>query len=281
MKTAVSGATGQLGRLVIDGLKEAIPAKNILALARNPEKAEGLGVPTRTFDYDAPSTLQDGLAGVETLLLISGSDIGQRIPQHKAVIDAAKAAGVAHIVYTSLLRADRSNISLAPEHRETEAMLRDAAIDHTILRNGWYTENYTAGLPNAVEHNVLIGAAGNGAISSASRADYAAAAVAVLTRPELRGSTYELAGDESYTLADLAGVLSKTVGKEIPYVDMTESNYAQALEKAGLPAPLAGFLAGADVSVSQGELFDDGRALSSLIGRPTIPFAEEVARAVA
>ncbi len=281
MTTAVTGATGQLGRLVINGLKEAIQAEDILALARSPERAADLGVPARAFDYDDPTTLDAGLAGVDTLLLISGSDIGQRIPQHKAVIDAAKAVGVGHIVYTSLLHADTSSVSLAPEHSATEVMLRDSGIDHTILRNGWYTENYTAGLPQAVEHNALIGAAGDGAISSASRADYAAAAVAVLTKRELRGATYELAGDESYTLADLAGVLSDTVGKTIPYVNMAEADYAKALEQAGLPAPFAAFLAGADVSVSQGQLFDDGKALSALIGRPTTPLADEVAKAVA
>jgi NAD(P)H dehydrogenase (quinone) len=269
MTTAVTGATGQLGRLVINGLKEAIQAEDILALARSPERAADLGVPARAFDYDDPTTLDAGLAGVDTLLLISGSDIGQRIPQHKAVIDAAKAVGVGHIVYTSLLHADTSSVSLAPEHSATEVMLRDSGIDHTILRNGWYTENYTAGLPQAVEHNALIGAAGDGAISSASRADYAAAAVAVLIKPELQGATYELAGDESYTLADLAGVLSDTVGKTIPYVNMAEADYAKALEQAGLPAPFAAFLAGADVSVSQGQLFDDGKANTLLPNRPS------------
>ncbi len=281
MTIAITGATGQLGRLVIAGLNETLQPDSILALARSPEKAADLGVPSRVFDYDSPETLDAGLAGVDTLLLISGSDVGRRIPQHKAVIDAAQKAGVSHIVYTSLLHADTSSVSLAPEHSATETMLREAGLAHTILRNGWYTENYTAGLPQAVEHNALIGAAGNGEISSASRADYAAAAVAVLTKPEHRGTTYELAGDESYTLTDLASVLSNTVGKTIPYVDMAEADYAKALEQAGLPAPFAAFIAGADVSVSQGQLFDDGKALSALIGRPTTPLADEVTKAFA
>lgn len=280
MAIALTGATGQLGRLVVETLKTKTAADNIVALARNTDKAADLGVPARAFDYDAPETLTPALAGVETLLLISGSEIGRRVPQHAAVIEAAKAAGVKHIVYTSLLNAPNSTLGLAPEHVETEKLLAASGIAHTVLRNGWYTENYTMGLPAALEHNALIGAAKDGRISSATRQDYAEAAAAVLLDTGLQGKTYELSGDDSYTLTDLAATLSAQAGKEIPYVDMPEADYAAALSGAGLPAALAEFLAHCDVEASKGALFDEGTQLSTLIGRPTTPLATAVAAAI-
>lgn len=280
MTLALTGATGQLGRLVIETLKAKTAPDGIVALARDTAKATDLGVPARAFDYDAPDTLAPALDGVDTLLLISGSEIGRRVPQHAAVIEAAKAAGVQHIVYTSLLNAPSSTLSLAPEHVETEKLLAASGIGHTILRNGWYTENYTMGLPAALEHNALIGAAKDGRISSATRQDYAEAAVAVLLDADLRGKTYELSGDDSYTLTELAATLSAQVGKEVRYVDMPEADYAAALTGAGLPAELAGFLAHCDVEASKGALFDEGTQLSALIGRPTTPLATAVAAAI-
>lgn len=280
MTLAITGATGQLGRLVIDTLKPRAAAEGIVALARNTEKAADLGVPARAFDYDAPETLVPALEGVDVLLLISGSDIGRRVPQHAAVIDAASAAGVQHIVYTSLLNAPNSTLGLAPEHTETEKLLAASGIGHTLLRNGWYTENYTMGLPAALEHNALIGAAKDGRISSATRQDYAEAAAAVLLDTALQGKTYELSGDDSFTLTDLAAALSKETGKNIPYVDMPEADYAAALTGAGLPADLAGFLAHCDVEASKGALYDEGTQLSALIGRPTTPLATAAAAAI-
>ncbi|MFG6582827.1 SDR family oxidoreductase [Sulfitobacter sp. 1A12779] len=280
MTIAITGATGQLGRLVINTLKTKNAPGGIVALARNIDKAADLGVPARIFDYDAPKTLPAALDGVDTLLLISGSDIGRRVSQHAAVIEAAKAAGVQHIVYTSLLKAPSSTLGLAPEHVETEKLLAASGIGHTVLRNGWYTENYAMGLPAALEHNALIGAAKDGRISSATRQDYAEAAAAVLLDTGLRGKTYELSGDESFTLADLAATLSAQAGKDIPYVDMPEADYAAALTGAGLPTELAGFLAHCDVQASKGVLFDDGTQLSTLIGRPTTPLATAVAAAI-
>lgn len=280
MTIAITGATGQLGRLVIDTLKTKRAADGIIALARNAEKAAGLGVPDRSFDYDAPETLASALDGVDTLLLISGSDIGRRVPQHAAVIEAAKAAGVQHIVYTSLLNAPNSTLGLAPEHVETEKLLAASGIGHTVLRNNWYTENYTLGLSAALEHNALIGAAKDGRISSATRQDYAEAAAAVLLDPALQGKTYELSGDDSYTLKDLAATLSAQAGKDIPYVDMPEGDYAATLTSAGLPAGLAGFLAHCDVEASKGALYHEGTQLSDLIGRPTTPLATVVAAAI-
>lgn len=280
MTIAITGATGQLGRLVINTLKTKNAPGGIVALARNIDKAADLGVPARIFDYDAPETLPAALDGIDTLLLISGSDIGRRVSQHAAVIEAAKAAGVQHIVYTSLLKAPSSTLGLALEHVETEKLLAASGIGHTVLRNGWYTENHAMGLPAALEHNALIGAAKDGRISSATRQDYAEAAAAVLLDTGLQGKTYELSGDESFTLADLAATLSAQAGKDIPYVDMPEADYAAALTGAGLPTELAGFLAHCDVEASKGVLFHDGTQLSTLIGRPTTPLATAVAAAI-
>ncbi|WP_424926450.1 SDR family oxidoreductase [Amaricoccus tamworthensis] len=280
MTIAITGATGQLGRLVVANLKTAENSEDVVALVRDTGKAADLGVEARRFDYDAPETLAPALAGVETLLLISGSEVGRRGPQHRAVIDAAKAAGVEHIVYTSLLRADTNTLGLAAEHAETEEALAASGIAHTILRNGWYTENYTGGLASAVEHKALIGAVQDGRISAATRADYAAAAAMVLLNTELRGRTYELSGDESFTLTDLAAALSKEVGETIPYVDMPKDDYCAALVKAGLPEGLAEFLAHCDEEAAKGALFDEGNELSRLIGRPTTPLAEAVRQAL-
>ena len=225
MTVAITGATGQLGRLTIAKLKTLLPEDQIVALARSPEKAD-LGVETRAFDYDRPETLAPALAGVERLLLISSSEVGKRAPQHRAVIEAAKAAGVGEIVYTSLLHADRSPLSLAAEHVETEAALAESGIPHTILRNGWYAENYTGSIPTALQHGALIGAAGAGRVSGAARADYAEAAARVLAEGGHAGQTYELAADDAWTLADLAAEISRQSGRDIPYVDLPEAEYA-------------------------------------------------------
>ena len=279
MTVAITGATGQLGRLTIAKLKTLLPAGQIVALVRSPEKAD-LGVETRAFDYDQPETLAPALAGVERLLLISSSEVGKRAPQHRAVIEAAKAAGVGEIVYTSLLHADRSPLSLAAEHVETEAALAESGIPHTILRNGWYAENYTGSIPTALQHGALIGAAGAGRVSGAARADYAEAAARVLAEGGHAGQTYELAADDAWTLADLAAEISRQSGRDIPYVDLPEAEYAAALVKAGLPEGLAAAIAGWDAGAAQGALFDDGRALSRLIGRPTTPLADVVRAAL-
>lgn len=281
MTIAITGATGQLGRLVIEKLKARIPAAEIVAVVRDPAKAADLGVSVRAGDYTQPAALNTALAGVDTLLLISSSEIGQRTAQHRNVIDAAKAAGVKRIVYTSLLHADVSALSLAGEHRETEAMLKASGISATILRNGWYTENYTGSIGGALVGGAFIGSAGDGRISSAARADYAEAAVAVLTGKGHDGKTYELAGDTAWTLADLAAELSRQTGKAIPYRDLPVGDYAAALAGFGLPPGFAEAIAGWDVEASKGALFDDGKQLSALIGRPTTPLAVSVAAALA
>ena len=280
MTIAITGATGALGRLVLQQLASRRPGETVIALARSPERLTQAGVEARRFDYNDPATLAPALAGVTTLLLISSSEVGQREAQHRAVIAAAKAAGVGHIVYTSLLHADRSALSLAGEHLATEAALRDAGIPHTILRNGWYTENYMGSVPPALAHGAFIGSAGEGRISSAARQDYAEAAAVVLTEGGHEGKVYELAGDEAYTLADLAAELSRQSGREIPYMNMPEADYAAALAGVGLPGPLADAIASYDAKAAEGALFDDGRELSRLIGRPTTPLSASIAAAL-
>ena len=280
MTIAITGATGQLGRLVTDKLKTKVPAKEIVALARSPAKAGDLGVTAREADYTKPDTLEHALAGVDTLLLISASEIGERVAQHRNIIEAAKKSGVKRIVYTSILRADTSPLSLAAEHRETERMIKASGIPHTILRNGWYTENYTGSVKGAVAGGAFIGSAADGRISSAARADYADAAVAVLTTKGHEGKTYELAGDDAYTLKDLAAEISRQSGKTIPYKNLPEREYAATLKTFGLPEPLAEAIAGWDVAASRGALFDDSRQLSSLTGRRTTPLKTVVAGAL-
>jgi NAD(P)H dehydrogenase (quinone) len=281
MTIAITGATGKLGRLIIDKLKVRTPATSIIALARTPAKAADLGVQVRQADYSKPDTVESALVGVDTLLLVSSNEIGRRAVQHRNVIEAAKKAGVQWILYTSLLHAETSAIkSLADEHLVTEADLKASGVPFTLLRNGWYTENYTASVPGAVAGGAFLGSAADAKISSAARADYAEAAAVVLTSDGHRGKTYELAGDQAYTLSDLAAEISRQTGKTIPYKNLSEAEYAAALVGIGLPAPVAQAYANFDAGAAQGALFDDGRQLSKLIGRPTTPLAVSVAEAL-
>jgi len=269
----ITGATGQLGRLVIQSLlQRQVPASQIIAAVRNPAKAADLaaqGIVVRQADYTQPATLRAAFQGAEKVLLISSSEVGQRLVQHRHVIEAAQAAGVGLLAYTSLLRADTSPLGLATEHVATEALLHQSDVPHVILRNGWYTENYLASVAPALQHGAYIGAAGEGRIASAARADYAAAASAVLTQPDQAGKVYELAGDTAYTLAELAVAISRLSGKNVPYVNLSQADFEAALVSAGLPGPLAALLADSDLGAAQGALFDDQHQLSRLIGRPT------------
>ncbi|KTR97465.1 SDR family oxidoreductase [Pantoea dispersa] len=273
---AITGATGQLGRLVINALLKKVPASEIIAVVRSPEKAQdlqALGVALRTADYNQPQTLQGAFDGVQKVLLISSSEVGQREAQHRAVIDAAKAAGVSFIAYTSLLHADTSPLGLGVEHRATEALLQASGIPYALLRNGWYSENYAASIAPALAHHAFIGAAGNGRIASAAREDYAAAAAEVISRDDQAGKVYELAGDDSYTLAEFSAEIARQSGEKVEYVNLPPAEFSAALIGAGLPAPLAELLADSDAGAAQGALFDDSHTLSKLIGRPTTPFA--------
>jgi NAD(P)H dehydrogenase (quinone) len=281
MKIGVTGATGQLGRLVVGKLKEKVSAESIIALVRTPEKAADLGVEARAFDYTQPESLTASLVGIDKLLLISGNELGQRLPQHTAVIEAAKKAGVKQIVYTSILHADTSSLSLAIEHLATEVAIEGSGLAYTILRNGWYTENYTGSAKGAIGAGAFIGCAGDGKIASAARVDYAEAAAVVLAGEGHENKIYELAGDTAYTLAELAAEISSQTGKIIPYNNLPETAYADILKSFGLPAGLAEMLADSDTGASKGGLFDDGKQLSALIGRPTTPLATVLAAAIA
>ena len=276
MTIGITGATGQLGRLVVGQLKGKVPATDLVALVRSPAKAADLGIAAREADYSKPATLDAALKGIDTLLLISSSEVGQREAQHKAIIAAAKTAGVKRSVYTSILHADSSAIDLAAEHRATEAAIKASGIPHTFLRNGWYAENYAAGVQGAVAGGALYGAAGDGKISAAARADYAAAAVAVLTTAGHDNKTYELAADTPFTLSELAAAISRQTGKTIPYQNLTVTDYAKGLASHGVPEGFAKMIAGWEVPISQGALFDDSRTMSKLIGRPTTALADSV-----
>ncbi|MFJ2976183.1 SDR family oxidoreductase [Kluyvera sp. NPDC087067] len=276
---AITGATGQLGQLVIENLLNTTAANQLAAIVRNPAKAQALsqkGVAVRQADYGDEAALTAALQGVDKLLIISSSEVGQRAPQHRNIINAAKAAGVKFIAYTSLLHADKSPLGLADEHITTEKMLADSGIPYALLRNGWYTENYLASVPPALEHGVFIGAAGEGKIASATRADYAAAAARVISEDGHAGKVYELAGDNGWTLSKLAAELTKQSGKNVVYQNMSQADFAAALKSVGLPEGLADMLADSDVGASKGGLFDDSHTLSTLIGRPTTSLADSV-----
>lgn len=272
---AVTGASGQLGRLIVAALLEKVAPATIVALVRDPAKLDDLaaqGVTVRAFDYNHADTLATALSDIDRLLLISSSAVGQRDAQHRAVIAAANQAGVGFIAYTSILHADTNPLDLAIEHRATEAMLAESGVPHALLRNGWYTENYAQGAPAAVAHGAVFGSAGTGRISGAARADYAAAAVAVLTAEAATPATYELAGDDAFTMTELAAALRDLSGQPVTYQDLPEAEYRAVLEQVGLPAPIAAMLAESDAKAATGALFDDGHVLRDLIGRPTTPW---------
>ena len=278
----VTAATGHLGRLVVEGLLKVVPARELAVAVRNPDKAKDLaarGVEVRRADYSRPETLGPALAGAEKLLLISSSEVGQRAAQHAAVVRAAKGAGVKLVAYTSMLRADTSRLALAAEHKATEAEIRASGLPHVFLRNGWYLENYTENLAPALQHGALVGSAGSGRIAAAARADYAEAAVAVLTRgPEKE--VYELAGDRPFTMAELAAEVSREARKPIAYRDLPPDQYRAILIGAGLPGPYADILVDADVQAAKGDLDDTSGALRRLIGHSTTPLGDAVGGAL-
>jgi NAD(P)H dehydrogenase (quinone) len=279
MIIGITGATGQLGRLIIQKLKEKTSAQ-VLALARSPQKAADLGVPIHEADYGKPETLDEALFGIDILLLISSNALGKRIVQHRNVIEAAKNNNIKWIVYTSILHADTTPLHFAYEDSKTEAAIIRSGLPYTILRNGWYTEMYTNSIPGALARGAFTGCAGYGRISSATRLDYAEAAVAVLTSGGHHGQIYELAGDTAYTLFDLAAEVSRQTGKNIPYTNLSIQEYAAVLKNSGVPDDRAYSIAGFDASASQDALFDDSGHLSRLIGRPTTPLSEAVAEAL-
>lgn len=282
MTIAVTGSSGQLGRAAIDLLKRRAGSTPIVALARDTAKAADLGVEARAFDYTHPAkTSATALAGVETLVLISSSDFNDRVGQHRNVIEAATAAGVGRIVYTSILKADVSPLLIAQDHRATEAIIAASGLPATVLRNGWYTENWTSTLGAALEAGALIGSAGSAQFTPATRRDYAEVIAIVAADTGHAGATYELGGDEAITLTGLAAEVSRQSGKSLPYNDLPPTVYQGILESFGLPAGFAAMLVDVDVKAADGWLKDTSGALARLLGRPTASMASAVAAALA
>ncbi|NUR72583.1 MAG: SDR family oxidoreductase [Hamadaea sp.] len=280
----VTGATGQLGRLVVaDLLERGVPASQIVAAVRDTEKAADLaaqGVQVRHADYDDPQSLKDAFTGADKLLLISASVVGRRVPQHENAIDAAVAVGVPFLAYTSILKADTTGVALAGEHKETEAYLAASGLPYALLRNSWYTENYTGSAAAAIAAGAVLGSAGTGRVGAVPRADYAAAAAAVLTTDGHAGQVYELAADEPFTMAEYAAELADASGQPVSYQDLPADAYAEALTGFGLDAGYAAALADADLGIARGDLASDSGDLARLIGRPTTSLADAVRSAV-
>jgi NAD(P)H dehydrogenase (quinone) len=286
MSVVVTGATGHLGRLVVESLlQRGVPAGEIVATGRNLDKIKDLadrGVRTVRADFDEPESLSTAFAGARKVLLISSNDPGQRIPQHTNAIEAAKAAGVEQLVYTSAPYASTSAMILATDHKATEAILTGSGVPFTILRNNWYHENYTEALPTTLERGVIVGAAGDGRVSAAGRADYAEAAAAVLVGDGHLGAVYELGGDIAYSYADLAAEITAQSGTPVAYQDLPVAEYEKMLtDVAGLPAPVAALVADIDHTLAQGGLETESGDLSRLIGRSTTPLAAAVRAALA
>jgi NAD(P)H dehydrogenase (quinone) len=279
---AVTGATGKLGRLVLDEMLRKVAPGDVVALARDPAALSDYamkGVQVRQADYDDPASLDAALQGVDRVLLISGNAVGQRGRQHGNIIEAAKKAGAGYLAYTSILNARESKLALAPEHKETEEILEQSGLNHDVLRMPWYSDNYVGGIAPAVEHGAIYGASGEGRFSTASRADLAAGAAAALVNGK-GGDIYELAGDESWTMDQFAAEVSKHSGKPVKYVNQSEADYTKTLEGNGLPPPVAALLASTSYLAGEGQLFNDERQLSKLSGRPTTPIGETIRQAL-
>jgi len=281
----VTGTSGHLGRLVVDALLDrGHPASQIVATARNVDDVADLadrGVVVRHADYADLASLKEAFVGVDRALLVSSNAVGARLEQHGNVIAAAAEAGVELLAYTSVLQADTTSILLAADHLATEQLLAESGLPTVLLRNSWYLENYTGQIPLALEHGAVLGAAGEGRVSGASRADYAAAAAAVLADGDHAGRVYELGGDAAFTIGGYAAELAAASGREVVYRNLPQEDYASALVAAGLPDGYAGILADSDRGIAAGELFTDSGDLSRLIGRPTTPLAEAIRGALA
>ncbi|MFC8725964.1 SDR family oxidoreductase [Streptomyces bacillaris] len=283
MSIVVTGATGELGRLVIDELLATVPAGEIAAVVRDKEKAAPLaarGVELRIADYNRPETLAGAFRSGDRVLLISGSEVGKRVAQHTAIIEAAEAAGVAQLAYTGILGGPDADFALADEHKVTERLILDSGLPYTFLRNGWYTENYTANLAPVLAHGAVVSNAGEGRVASASRADYAAAAAAVVTGEGHLGKAYELSGDTAWSFAEYAALLSEVTGKEIAYNNVPAAVHQEILVGAGLPEGFAAILTDVDEAIGRGRLAGTSGDLARLIGRPTTPLATTVRAAL-
>lgn len=280
----VTGSTGNLGQQVINHLLETdIEPSEIAALARDPDKASDLnerGIDVRRGDYTKPDTLHAAVEGIDKLLLISSSEVGGRAEHHRNMIEAAKEGSIDFIAYTSGLKADSSPMSIMDEHRETEEMIRDSGIPYTFLRNGWYSENYTEQLEQALNQGALVGCADEGRISAATRSDFAEAAVTVLTEDGHEGEVYELGGDEAFTMAELAEEVTQQSDTEVVYRDFSEEEYVDVLVERGVPESQVSMLAETDRAIAEGALYTDSDDLHRLIGHPTTRLTDAVAEAL-
>lgn len=284
MTIVVTGATGHLGHLIVEALlRDGVEPSDIVAGGRNLSKLDDLaarGVRAATLDYDDPKSLADAFVGVDTLMLVSASEPGKRVPQHKAAIDAAVAAGVKHIVYTSAPKARTSHLILAPEHKATEELIEASGVPFTILRNGWYTENYVSTARQSAESGVLVSSVGSGLIASASRQDYADAAAAVITGRGHDGKVYELSGDYAWSQEELAAAISGATGKAVSYTPVNTEQHAAILKSVGLDEGTIGFVTTLDSNISDGLLAETSGELATLIGRPTTPLGDGLAAAL-
>ncbi|MGW4891385.1 SDR family oxidoreductase [Kitasatospora sp. NPDC004240] len=279
----VTGATGQLGRLVVEGLLAKVPASEVAVAVRSAEKAAdlaGRGVAVHVVDYDRPETLAGVFAAGDRVLLISGNAVGRRVPQHTAVVEAARAAGVALLAYTSAPGV--ATFRLVDEHRGTEDAIRGSGLPFALLRNGWYTENYLGDAAGTVARGAVVGSAGEGGrVASAPRRDYADAAVAVLLGEGHENRVYELSGDAAWSFAELAAELAQASGRPVEHRVVTPAEHREVLIGAGLPEGFAEILVDVDAGIARGELAGTPGDLARLIGRPTVPLAESVRAALA
>lgn len=284
MSIVVTGATGALGRLVVEELLERVPADRVAVVVRNPAKAAdlaGRGVDVRVADYDDPAALAAAFRAGDRVLLISGNEIGRRVAQHTAVLKAAQAAGVAQLAYTGVLGGPEADFDLAAEHTATEQAVLDSGVPYTFLRNGWYHENYTAQLPSALEQGTVLGSSGDGRVASAARADYAAAAAVVLTGEDHLNRVYELSGDTAWSLAEYTAEVSAQTGREITYTEVPAAEHLAVLTGAGVPEAFAAIIVDVDAAIARGRLAGTSGDLARLIGRPTAPVAGAISAALA
>ncbi|GAA2328656.1 SDR family oxidoreductase [Dactylosporangium salmoneum] len=266
----VTGATGHLGKLILDSLK----GHDVRGVARRPEEA---GSGARYGDYDKPESLVEAFEGSDVLVFISASDVGRRLEQHRTVVEAAAAAKVGRIVYTSITRADTNPIPISPEHLATEEHIRSTGVPFTFLRNNWYLENYTGNLAATLEHGVVLGSAGDGRIAGATRADFAAAAAVVASTDGHDNAIYELGGDHAFTLTEFAEALARRFQTPVSYRDLPVEEYARTLEGFGVPDRFAEILAKSDAEIAKGALDVVTGELSRLLGRPTTTLDEFLA----
>ena len=268
----VTGANGHLGRLVIDTLLDK--GATVIAASRDPSKLADLtarGVETRHADFDDRASLEAAFAGVDRVLIISTDSLGsgQRLQQHLAAVAAAQAAGVGHIVYTSMPNPEGSAVTFAGDHLGTENAVKATGIPYTILRNAWYQENLFMSLPSALASGQWYSANGDGKIGHVARADCARAAAAVLFDPPVN-QTLTLTGPQTFTTAEVADLVSEVTGKPIQVIGVSDEQLAGGLKHAGLPDALIPMLVSFDTNTRQGGFDIVTDAVEKLTGRAPV-----------